>query len=219
MFSLWSEPEDIFEFTTEDDRVINGQLDMHFANILHLFEVLESDETPYFKLTVGLGLLTGNSFYELSEQDQTNLFSQLMEQHVMDSKPMIDPDAANGKPAEELYNLTEDADYIFASFWQDYQINLRTIKFLHWQEFRALLSGLTESTKFKQVVAIRARKPEKGMSAKERQELKNAQLAYALHTTKEDVEFASLDFDDREQYLIDHPEYAKRLEPDEGEVS
>ncbi|QER67577.1 Gp15 family bacteriophage protein [Paucilactobacillus nenjiangensis] len=213
MFSIWNVPDDEFEFKCSDGTTIEVQLDMDFANILHLFNEIESEESEQYKLSVGLGLMVKSDILALSDDDQSMLFSEIMTDYVLNSKPMIDMSSAGGKAPQELYNLTEDADYIYASFMQDYGIDLRHTR-MHWDEFRALLSGLTDSTKFRQVVAIRGRKVEKGMSAKDKQELKDAQLAYALHTTEEDVEFATLDFEEREQYLYDHPEYAKRLEPE-----
>lgn len=55
---------------------------------------------------------------------------------------------------EQLMDFELDAGAIYASFRQQYGINLLT-ESLHWYEFRALLQGLCEDTPFGQRVRIR----------------------------------------------------------------
>jgi Bacteriophage Gp15 protein len=51
---------------------------------------------------------------------------------------------------------------------------------LHWSKFNALLAGLPDGTKLIEVMKIRAWKPQKGDSAKEKQRMRALQEEYAL---------------------------------------
>lgn len=66
------------------------------------------------------------------------------------------PKGKNGtKPAEKVFDFTEDADYIFASFFQEYGIDLSESS-MHWYKFLALLNGLSENSRLKKAVAWRS---------------------------------------------------------------
>lgn len=52
------------------------------------------------------------------------------------------------------YSFEDDAQAIFADFWQYYNIDL-TQEGLHWWTFRALLDGLPEKSEFKQRIYYR----------------------------------------------------------------
>ena len=56
----------------------------------------------------------------------------------------------------EYYSYQQDAGIIYASFLQDYGIDLIDQQGkLHWDKFRALLDGLSDKTPFQKVVKIR----------------------------------------------------------------
>lgn len=56
----------------------------------------------------------------------------------------------------EYYSYQQDAGIIYASFLQDYGIDLVDQQgSLHWDKFRALLDGLSDETPFQKVVRIR----------------------------------------------------------------
>lgn len=62
----------------------------------------------------------------------------------------------NGDSSEKLFCFRQDAEYIYASFMSDYRIDLIDMQGkLHWFKFIALLKGLTESSKFAEVMSIR----------------------------------------------------------------
>lgn len=48
----------------------------------------------------------------------------------------------DGEPAK--MDFEQDADAIYSSFMMDYGIDLLDVDFLHWNKFRALLSGLSD---------------------------------------------------------------------------
>jgi hypothetical protein len=57
---------------------------------------------------------------------------------------------------EKITDFVQDADMIRAAFWQEYGINLYRAK-LHWLEFRALLHGLPNGSRYTETLSIRAR--------------------------------------------------------------
>ncbi len=60
------------------------------------------------------------------------------------------------KPQKDVYSFEIDYPFIFSAFLQDYGINIRTIPYMHWWEFRMLFSGLSEGTEIKQRIMYRS---------------------------------------------------------------
>ncbi|HEM1103660.1 TPA: bacteriophage Gp15 family protein, partial [Listeria monocytogenes] len=90
----------------------------------------------------------------------------------------------NNDEAEEIasYSLTQDADYIYASFLQDYNIDLLDSRGkMHWYKFRALLESLRDDTTIKTIIGIRqAELPSGKGTEKERNELIKLKNRYKL---------------------------------------
>lgn len=58
--------------------------------------------------------------------------------------------------SKTLFSFELDYPYIFSAFLRDYQINLQTIPYMHWWEFRLLFDGLSEDTEIKQRIMYRS---------------------------------------------------------------
>ena len=56
---------------------------------------------------------------------------------------------------EIMLDFELDADLIFSAFWGQYGIDLTEVD-LHWYKFLALLSGINDSTKLREVMGYRA---------------------------------------------------------------
>lgn len=87
---------------------------------------------------------------------------------------------SNGAP---VLDFEEDGDYIFASFMQDYQIDLIEEQGkLPWKKFMYLFNGLSEQTKIRQVMRIRSMDiPQyNGKNGKQIQEIQDLKSYYAL---------------------------------------
>ena len=56
---------------------------------------------------------------------------------------------------EALYSFSYDYPYIFSAFMHDYRINIRTIPYMHWWEFRMLFDGLSNDNEIKQRIMYR----------------------------------------------------------------
>lgn len=87
------------------------------------------------------------------------------------------------KSALPVLDFEEDGDYIYASFMQDYGIDLIDEQGrLPWKKFLFLFNGLSADTKIKQVMHIREMEiPEyNGKNQKHRQEIMELKSYYAL---------------------------------------
>lgn len=108
------------------------------------------------------------NMYELREQERRKNKAKLAE--------------ANGEemPKDDVYyDFAYDAEYIYAAFMQQYGIDLTSAK-MHWWKFKALFRGLTDQTRFRQIVSYRSMEITKGMSESEKRHYRELKEAYAL---------------------------------------
>lgn len=88
-------------------------------------------------------------------------------------------DWLNGYPSEnhtknktQIISLFQDHNLIVAAFRQQYGISLDELKSMHWWEFLALLSGISEQTRLGEVMKIRGME----ISAKDTPEQRQAKI-------------------------------------------
>lgn len=86
----------------------------------------------------------------------------------------------SGKKQKQIYSYEFDDEYIFSAFLQQYNINLNSIKYLHWWEFKALLQGLNDDTQFVKIMSYRAIDLGKIKDKEEKKRYKELQELYAL---------------------------------------
>ncbi|EAF6263844.1 hypothetical protein AS045_02370 [Listeria monocytogenes] len=164
---------------TED----NGLSDVFRANLA--IEVIFVDDMPWPRSNEedeyanieekSLVLIDIFTNYIVKENDDGLLYD-------IDGNKM--PSATNNDDVEEIasYSLTQDADYIYASFLQDYNIDLLDSRGkMHWYKFRALLESLRDDTTIKTIIGIRqAELPSGKGTEKERNELIKLKNRYKL---------------------------------------
>ncbi|HEM4630555.1 Gp15 family bacteriophage protein [Streptococcus suis] len=184
----------------DDKLVLNNteyQLFLSFDRVLWCFDMWgKAHIPPELKPKLALAKLTDNeSFKDMDTMEAMAIYQEVFEKHikviraadhvvrydiegnVLPKRPKEDPDNEE-KP---LFSIKYDGEYIFSSFMQAYNIDLIEEQGkLHWKKFNALLSGLPDGTKFVEVMKIRAWKPSKGDSAKEKQRMRELQEEYAL---------------------------------------
>ena len=97
-----------------------------------------------------------------------------------------------GGSSEPVVDFEQDADLLFAAFFQFYGIRLTQAE-LHWHEFLALFRGLKD-TKLNDVMGWRSFKPDtsKGMEKWNRQ-MNELKRAWALETEETRADQAALD--------------------------
>lgn len=181
-----------FAYPIEDTVKINGEqyeIDLSFDNVLRLIDMLnDEDLSDEIQVETGLRMLIGEDL-DCEIEEKAIIFNSLFEQTIAESAEKKQSVDIKGNPMpsveeneEELYSLLEDAEYIYASFMQDYGMDLFEYQGkLHWLKFRALLSGLRDDTKFKKVLEIRQMELPSGKgSEKQRKAIIDAKKAYAL---------------------------------------
>lgn len=183
MFSL---TENLIESVEINGKTYN--VDMSFDNVLRLINMLNDDLlNDALQVVVGIQMLLDTEL-DLPIEEQVKIFNELYKQLIgtgvqkeilydLKGNPM--PVQDEGEKKEQVYDFKQDAEYIYASFMQDYGIDLIEQQGkLHWYKFRALLGGLSESTKFRKVLEIRQMPFPK--NAKQRAEVEKLKQAYAL---------------------------------------
>lgn len=93
------------------------------------------------------------------------------------------------KGTKKVLDFSQDAQYIYSSFWQCYGLDLLgKDRRLHWWSFVALLGGLSDDTRLMQVISIRTRplpKPTK-YNQEERVQLIKLKQMYKLNLSEEE---------------------------------
>ena len=131
------------------------------------------------KADQALIMLTGSPFqlWLMGEGDKLQLLNKIYEEQIrISKKPSV------GKQIRS-FDFELDAEYIYASFMQDYGIDLvKEQGRLPWKQFVALFQGLTSKTKIKEIMRIRAMDvPEpNGHNQKEIQNIMELKSYYAL---------------------------------------
>lgn len=57
---------------------------------------------------------------------------------------------------KQIYSYEFDAEYIYSAFMEQYNIDLNSIKYLHWWKFKALFNSLNENVLFSKIMSYRA---------------------------------------------------------------
>ncbi|EGL4172628.1 hypothetical protein D7094_04380 [Listeria monocytogenes] len=197
MLSLADGINDIYVYENED-----YQLDLTFDNVLRVLELNGDTRLEgYFRVNLAIEVLFENKT-PWSQLDEDNPYQSIQEKSLVlldifenyivkdDAKGIqydIDGNkmpVATGEGEEEqaCYSLTQDSDYIYASFLQDYNIDLIDVRGkLHWYKFRALFDSLRDDTAIKSIMNIRQTELPTGKgSEKEREALIKLKNHYKL---------------------------------------
>ncbi|MBM4762705.1 bacteriophage Gp15 family protein [Bacillus sp. B15-48] len=163
------------------------RLDLSFDNVLRLIDMLnDKDLNDIIQIETGLYMLIGVDLeYPINKKEEIlhHIFRETIGKEVEENIPVdIEGNPMPTKEEEQVYSIKQDASYIYASFYQDYGIDLYECQGkLHWEKFKALLTGLKPDTKFKEVINIRTMELPSGKgSEKQRKQIKELKEYYAL---------------------------------------
>lgn len=174
--------------TTEIDGV-EYKLNLSFDNVLRLIDMLgDKDLSDMEQIELGLMMLLGEGIeldLDISQKEEVfyQLFQETIGKEVEDAIPTdIEGNPMPQQENDKTYDLKQDAEYIFASFYSDYGIDLFEMQGkLHWKKFKALLGGLTDGSKFLRVIEIRTMELPKGKgSEKQKKHIQELKEHYAL---------------------------------------
>lgn len=173
---------------------VEYEIDLSFDNVLDVYDVLDMDLHDFEKARMCLTLLIGKHDYQNLEAIElwNYIYSNFI--HV-ESKEVVKKDLlGNVLPApkkeegeeERLIDFDKDANYIYASFMQAYNINLFEQQgVMHWKEFLALLDGLPSNTRMKEIIRIRSWTPSKHDSNEYKEQMRELQDIYSLESEVE----------------------------------
>ena len=181
----------VTSFTFND---VEYELDMAFDNILNVFDWLDSPKLRQReKVKRCLSFLLNLPPKELpqSTEELIELWNYIYENYILfkEKEPIIYDRKGNPMPVpkdeeddKKHIDLEQDAEYIYASFLQAYNINLFEQQgSMHWHEFKSLLNGLPSNTIMQGIIQIRAWKPSKHDTPKHQEEMRKLQTKHALH--------------------------------------
>lgn len=161
-------------------------IDLTFDNVLDVFDVLADKELRDIeKIDICLELLLDESV----EEDNIVLWNYIYDEFIMIkvNKPIEYDLKGNPMPTMEedeegsFIDLEKDAEYIYTSFMQAYNIDLYQEQGrMHWHKFKALLNGLPSDTIMQRIIQIRVWKPSKHESSEYKEQMKKLQNSYRL---------------------------------------
>ncbi|PJK24604.1 MULTISPECIES: Gp15 family bacteriophage protein [Enterococcus] len=182
-----NDPEVTSFFYKEREYLINLSFDI----VLDAFDVLnEAIFTDYEKACLCLDLLIGEGCYQ--SEDALSLWIFIYDQFIHKEVPPFIKYSFYGDPLsveehEQLIDISADAETIYASFIQAYNIDLIDKQgILTWSKFRALLHNLPSDTPLKRIMQIRAWKPGNNDSEEYKRDMTDLQRYYALNTDREE---------------------------------
>lgn len=182
MLSLCKELENEISYQGKKYKV-----NLAFDNVLRWYEMIDDDKLSDPEKI----LLAFQMFVPTAKTDDVNFVMETVEKlskyiakqpygDTADDEQGLD---SNSDPVK-YYSYKQDAGAIYASFMQDYRIDLINEQGkMHWDKFKALLDGLSEQTQFKQIVRIRMADTA-GLKGKELNNLISLQSYYALDEYK-----------------------------------
>lgn len=163
------------------DNGVEHKLNLNFDAVLRWYELMEDDELNSIdKVNIAYEIFTGN---EPTDTEQAVKLVEQVAKYVSNASYRTNNagDSSQGAMTPfKYYSYTQDAGAIYASFKEQYGIDLVDQQGkLHWDKFKALFDGLSDKTYFKRIIDIRTRSTD-GLEGKELASLVEAQDYYQL---------------------------------------
>lgn len=162
-------------------------LNLSFDVVLKVYKLFKEDIfSDIEKLNITLEMLiTNNHILKKNDYAEKEEILKIIFNEFISSK---NENKTNNK---KIFDFYQDAEYIYASFFQAYGIDLLEEQGkMPWQKFIALFQGLPAGTKICEVISIRTREiPEPNKyNTKEIQALQDAKRIYALKIDNQETE-------------------------------
>ena len=162
------------------------QIDLSFDNVIRMYNLLEDDTFQDAEKIV----IAFEMFFCFKPKDAEFAMKAIDEitSYISKSAYGNDPVESDVVSSEvntqKLFSYTQDAGAIYASFKQQYNIDLIAEQGkMHWDVFKALFDGLDENTYFRKILDIR-RKDVSDLQGKELTSAIEAQNYYELDENK-----------------------------------
>lgn len=167
-------------------------LKLYFDTVLRSFELFRDDRLNDFeRIDIALDMFIENQedIAGISFEEKSIIVNAIFDNFIKDKEMETQEESTQNK----IYDLEKDAEFIYASFLFDYNLDLFEQQGkLHWKKFKALLSNLSEESKFMKVIGYRTMKiPTSDKYDREEVErLKKLKKLYSLEqtTTVEEID-------------------------------
>lgn len=190
MFTLSESLEDEIEIDGETYR-----LNLSFDTVLRFFDLMND---KHF-LDVDKIEIAFRMFVDADDgfdfETKYNVIETIVKRFILDKDEgdLPEPDSDTEAPqsgGRRYYDFKKDAEFIYASFMQEYGIDLIEQQGkLRWEKFKALLVGLRDETKFKEIIGIRAMDLPRGKGMEEeRRRIRKLKKIYALEQDQQTKE-------------------------------
>lgn len=149
-----------------------------FRECVRLMEMLKDDALTYVEKAFYI-----NQYFLKPPPDFGKAVDALVDFIVMKSNQEIANDnteIGNVEKKKEVYSFEYDYPFIFSAFLGEYKINIQTVPYMHWWEFKLLFEGLPESTEIKQRIMYRSIDLSTIQDKKERERIRKIQEAIRL---------------------------------------
>ncbi|ENG5707923.1 bacteriophage Gp15 family protein [Streptococcus pyogenes] len=170
-------------------------IDLSFNKVLDVFDVIDDDflneaEKCFLCLDILLDRTDLPFTYavDLWVYIKTNFIdAERPEKPQLDIKGNPMPVVKEKEDNKKVIDLSVDAEFIYASFRQAYQINLlKEQNRLSWIEFKALLNALPDDTVMQRIIAIRQWEDDGEGSKKYRDNMRKLKAKYSLDEREEE---------------------------------
>ena len=126
-----------------------------FRSYVQLFDMLKDSE-----MTSNEKLMTLRQYFKMTPQNFSHAIDALVDFMTMEELPKCgiqgnEETENDDAKKKELYSFSIDYPFIFSAFLQEYGINISTIPYMHWWEFRMLFDGLSDDTEIKKRIMYR----------------------------------------------------------------
>lgn len=163
---------------------VNGkeyQWDMSFDNVLRWYDLIDDKGLQDVeKILIAFEMFVPDCQADIQTQIDT---VQAISKYIADA-----PDEQVSGDQEQYYSFAKDAEYIFASFYAEYGIDLINEQGkLRWEKFIALFRGMSDHAKINKIIGIRAAPLPTGnseMEMAERNRLVELKSIYTLDTDR-----------------------------------
>lgn len=176
MLSLYEPLRSEYEYGNQTYKI-----DLAFDNVLRFYKLLDDKEFSYEEIVeTAFEMFFGN--YPKNVDFALVAFKNISD-YISRDPYGNDGDATPGNPVK-YYSFTQDAGAIYASFYEQYGMDLVDQEGkLHWDKFKALFAGLGPKTYFQRIVQIRMKDTSK-LEGQELTDTLQAQNYYELDENK-----------------------------------
>ena len=128
-----------------------------FREYIRLLDMLKCKELNEIQRIMILGeyFLTDISIDQEAIHALTGFVTMDLKEKENNSDSEEEGEGQEETEKKNLFSYEIDYPYILSGFLRDYGIDLETVEYLHWWEFRMLFDGLSDDTEIKQRIMYR----------------------------------------------------------------